>query len=398
MKKFAYLLAALSLCACTFTGCSDDGDDEKASSAKKGESCAELQCEGDLVCNNESKLCEEKASEDGGNKTDEDPCKDKSAGDACGDKKVCDDNLKCVDDKSGEGDKVNCDDYPKTKAAIDEAVKANIDDCDAVGNAFQSLVKGLVDDKVASADDELEAALEKGGKILDACSDGWGMTKEKSDALNAKLASCAAEQPAEPDAACKGKKAGDECDEGKVCDEALKCVDKPAEGGDDIKCADYDANLKPVFQEMLKADICLDLWGSQMELALVAIDAKIASKEDTSKLESIVKKCSAEWASEAELTDFSTMELNCDEEKLCPTYKETQDAVDALIKLNKSECDDEFKAAYEKAVEAAVKEKAIPSNSDADNVPFVAMVCSNVWKIADEDGEKFSKVADSCEK
>ena len=99
MKKILMALAALSLCTCTFVGCGDDKKDEgPADKAAVGEACEKADDCQSGICG-EDKKCAEKPAEGG-----DAACKDKKENDACGDKKICDKDLKCVDDPNASGE------------------------------------------------------------------------------------------------------------------------------------------------------------------------------------------------------------------------------------------------------------------------------------------------------
>jgi len=212
MKKFALMFAALSLCACTFTACGDDGDDSP-SKAKKGESCEKVECDTGLKCN-DSKVCEEDAA---GAKA--------KKGEAC-EKVDCDTGLFCSKDKV-------CTEYLKEGVACDDTTVCDLGlQCD---DTEKKCAKAKLGDscEVADCDDNL------------VCDD------------NKKCI----EKP-------KGK-AGDHCEKTEDCEENLTCEDhegnkictKAASEGDCMSNSDCKDPEKPVCGDNYKCvaaptDLC----------------------------------------------------------------------------------------------------------------------------------------------
>ncbi len=90
MKKFAWMIAALSLCACSFVACSDDDDkkDDKPTVAKLGDACSDtIKCDTGLKCDNKKCVKDEAADGTKGGK-----CRVIEEG---ADGLPCDANLEC---------------------------------------------------------------------------------------------------------------------------------------------------------------------------------------------------------------------------------------------------------------------------------------------------------------
>ena len=389
MKKFAYLLAALSLCACTFTGCSDDGDDDKASSAKKGQSCAELQCEGDLVCNAESKICEEKADE--GGDADE-ACKDKSAGDACGDKKVCDDNLKCVDDKSGEGgepdaackgkeagaecgegkvcddalkcvedksgegdkeDEIDCSKLSGVEEAVKALAKVDAANCDALNKAFTDLATSFLTDNVASSEDSADVIAQKGAAVVVKCGPDWGYDEAKAKSLS------------EANAACSSS---------------------------ELDCSKLEKS-KAAAEKVIAADLtkCDDLNSAIGELATAAKDEKaIDAPEEAATL---VATCAKDWnITEKQYNDVNDALKACAAAAIdCSKLEKSKAAAEKVIAADLTKCDDLNSAIGELAT-AAKDEKAIDAPEEAATL---VATCAKDWNITEK---QYNDVNDALEK
>ncbi len=214
MKKFALMFAALSLCACTFTACGDDGDDSP-SKAKKGESCEKVECDTGLKCN-DSKVCEEDAA---GAKA--------KKGEACEKADDCDTNLFCGSDKK-------CAEPLKAGETCDENSLCELGlQCDATSKKCE---KAKLGDscEVADCDDNL------------VCDDSTKKCIEKPKA-----------------------KAGEHCDKTEDCEENLTCEEhegnktctKAASEGECFSNSDCKDPAKPVCGEGYKcveasSDLC----------------------------------------------------------------------------------------------------------------------------------------------
>ena len=209
MKKFALMFAALSLCACTFTACGDDGDDSP-SKAKKGESCEKVECDTGLTCN-DSKVCEEAAAAAKAKKGESCEKVECDTGLKCNDSKICEEDAAAAKAKKGEScEKVECDtglkcndskvceeDAAGAKAKKGEACEKT-DDCDTGLKCNDSKV---CEEDVASTE---KAKKGESCEILD-CEDGLICDDNKK----------CIEKP-------KGK-AGDHCEKTEDCEDGLVC-------------------------------------------------------------------------------------------------------------------------------------------------------------------------------
>ena len=202
MKKTAWLFAALSICACSFTACGGDDDKDETpatTTAQEGQACSnDIKCADGLTCNASTNKCEKTS----GTPAADDSCKGKQANDVCGVNKVCDANLKCVD-KAANGDQG--DEACKGKKANEECGTNKV--CDANLKCV---------DKAGDGGEGDEAC--KGKKANEEC----GTNK----VCDANLKCVDKEEEFKGDAECKGKSADDECGTNKVCDKDLKCVEK----------------------------------------------------------------------------------------------------------------------------------------------------------------------------
>ncbi len=185
MKKFAWLFAALSLCACSFTACGDD-DDDSSNKKKNGEACeVAADCESDYC--SADKTCAAKPAADDKAKEGE-ACADKECANGlkCNDSKVCEKDEAVVDDKANKGE--SCADKECA-----EGLECNSDKICAD--------KAIADDKA---------------KEGEACAD-----KECAEGLK-----CNDSKVCEKEEAAADKKSeGEACEKSEECDDGLVCTD-----------------------------------------------------------------------------------------------------------------------------------------------------------------------------
>ena len=193
MKKFAYMIAALSLCACTFTACGgDDKDDDKGSDkAAIGADCEKASDCASNYCSDEKKCAEKQEGE-------ANPCKGKADGTACGDNKECKAEA-CVEKEGGEAnpckdkaDGTACGDNKECKA--EACVEKEGDDADpackgkAVGDFCADDESKICDEALKCIEVAPEVECEKAsfvamcdlnqeGLLLSACDDNNKIVK-----------------------------------------------------------------------------------------------------------------------------------------------------------------------------------------------------------------------------
>ena len=235
MKKFAYLLAALSICAFSFNGCSDDDDNKNEAPAKAqvNEACQKNDdCANGLVCNDDKK-CEKKAdagdaddackdkeagADCGDNKVCDDAhkcvdkpaesgqadeaCKDKKENDACGDNKICDKDLKCVDKPADVEVEIKCEDLNGVKDAVKNLAKVDTKDCEKFLKAYTDMMTAMLTDKVFTENDSDEDAEAKTLAVLQKCAAGWGVDEAKREALSAAAETCGSDDSSSSEVKC----------------------------------------------------------------------------------------------------------------------------------------------------------------------------------------------------
>ncbi|MBQ9817580.1 MAG: hypothetical protein IJM59_08995 [Proteobacteria bacterium] len=233
MKKTAWLFAALSICACSFTACGGDDDKDETpatTTAQEGQACGnDIKCADGLTCNASTNKCEKTS----GTPAADDSCKGKQANDVCGVNKVCDANLKCVDKAAEGGDKAQKGEDCSSKACAEGLICGDDKKCA---------------EKPADGGDKAQKGEDCSSKACDA-----GL---KCDDASKKCVEDKGGEGGEGDEACKGKKANDECGTNKVCDANLKCVDKEEEFKGDAECkgksADDECGTNKVCDKDLK--------------------------------------------------------------------------------------------------------------------------------------------------
>ena len=209
MKKFAWMIAALSLCACTFTACGDDDKDNNtnANKAAIGADCkANADCESGLC---KDSKCAAKDSSSADKKANDEACE---KADDC-QSGYCSDDKKCADKPAGGDD----------KKANDEACE-NADDCQSgyCSDDKKCADKPASGDKCTN-DDECT----KGGKLY--CHVDSGACVE-----------CLADNAL--DDACDNSKPGPVCISNACakCTEDKQCGDKRVCDKDSGKCSAAD--------------------------------------------------------------------------------------------------------------------------------------------------------------
>ena len=191
MKKFAYMLAALSLCTVSFVACDDDKDtdtDQPKVECNSNDDCKD-NAEGKTVC--ESNKCVAPAASDKEDCSSNDDCKDNSNG-----KTVCESN-KCVAPSTEEPE---CSKDADCAENEEGKTSCNAGKCDYPN-----------DDDVCDAA-SYQIICENGGASAWVCKDSK-ITKE-------------------------------DCGEGKECKDGQGCVDKVQDGEcfDDTDCASKGDN------------------------------------------------------------------------------------------------------------------------------------------------------------
>ena len=212
MKKFAYMLAALSLCTVSFVACDDDKDtdtDQPKVECNSNDDCKD-NAEGKTVC--ESNKCVAPAASDKEDCSSNDDCKDNSNG-----KTVCESN-KCVAPSTEEPE---CSKDADCAENEEGKTSCNAGKCDYPN-----------DDDVCDAA-SYQIICENGGASAWVCKDSK-ITKE-------------------------------DCGEGKECKDGQGCVEKHDEGecytNDDCaaKGADYFCNDNKMCEQKVAKDPCKDI-------------------------------------------------------------------------------------------------------------------------------------------
>ena len=327
MKKFAMMIAALSLCACTFTACGDDDKDDNKNSGKAAigadcnanddcdsgfcsdaKKCAEKSvaddkkadgeaCAKDDDCksgNCDNKVCAAKSAEDGGKKADGEACE---SNDDCNSGNC--DNKVCAA-KSGGDD----------KKADGEACDKD-DDCNSGSCGEDKKCAAKSEEKSCDADKDCEGS--KNGKF--AC-----------DVENHKCVECLSKDIV--DAACDNSKPGPvcisnvcskctddkQCGDGKVCNkDSGNCVIPDGTCWDDKDCTDKSKPVCSADHVCVASTAECGVNTACADKSKVCVASKCLDKaaKDDSCDDSFVARCSDDMRTLISCKDKKVIETTC---------------------------------------------------------------------------------------
>ncbi|MBQ9817581.1 MAG: hypothetical protein IJM59_09000 [Proteobacteria bacterium] len=258
-----------------------------------GDSCGDK-----MVCtqDGENLVCKAQAAE-------EDPCKGKKENDECGENKICDKDLKCVDKKAEEEDPC------KGKKENDACGENKVCDKDLK----------CVDKKAAEGESCEKLACEDGL----ACNSDKKCAKAKEGESCDKGIKCVDGLACNSDKKCAKAKEGESCDNGITCEEDLIC-------GKESKKCEIDCSKKVALSaamtkivaysaEDLKNCATIAIILTAMDEAMIA--DKIYDKEDKpedqeAKGNAILKACGETWG----MTTEKATELDDATEACIPIF------------------------------------------------------------------------------
>ncbi len=272
------------------------------------------------------------------------------------------------DNKPAEGknDEIKCDDYSKTKTEFLAAAKLDGTDCEAFKAAADKLKTAAVEEKVMSSASDDEGL----GKVLSACYEKWGATKDQKDAF---------------DKNSKAECGGNPQDSGLKCDELTSTKEKllAAIASDGSDCKAHNQLV--------------------VDFATAASDEKVmSSADDAEGLANLVSSCFEAWEiTEEQFKSFRDKTKACasaageDEKIKCGDYTKTPKAIKDAIKLDDKHCDD-LKTAVDAIAAAAAEENLISSADKTDDLKKAIDACASDWKITKDQLDSLEKVKTSC--